>query len=164
MLSKRHIFPLITLLTGVFALPAYALDSACEQFLAAAEKTVQQPARQSVMDLGGGQRMEAIVDDDVLYAKIEGKWRKIKSGFWADERALLADMRKGTIKLEQCKQLGSEIVDGIATTIVGYTMTMPGTDAVSNKVYIGKDGLLYAQSGPNTKVRYRYQGVTAPKL
>ena len=108
--------------------------------------------------------MEAIVNDDVLYAKIEGKWRLIKSGFWADERALLADMRKGTIKLAHCKQHGSESVDGIATTIVDYTMTMPGTDAVRNTVYIGKDGLIYAQSGPNTKVRYRYLGVAAPKL
>ena len=53
---------------------------------------------------------------------------------------------------------------GELITIVGYTMTMPGPDAVNNKVYIGKDGLLYAQSGPNTKVRYRYQGVAAPKL
>jgi hypothetical protein len=144
--------------------PTLALDAACLPYVDAAEKSAQQPARQSVMETNGGDRMEAIVVDDVLYSKMGGKWMKLKSGFWAMERALVKDMRSGEIKLTHCKSLGSETVDGIATRIFSYTMSMPGADVVSTKAYIGSDGLIYALVSDQTRVRYRYQGVRAPQL
>ncbi len=144
--------------------PAQALDANCLPYVDAAEKSAQQPARQSVMETKGGVRMEAIVVDDVLYSKMDGKWMKLKSGFWAMERALVDDMRSGEIKLTQCQSLGGETVNGIATRTFSYTMSMPGVDAISSKVYIGSDGLIYALVSDQTKVRYRYQGVRAPQL
>lgn len=149
----------------VLAVPtAQALDGACLPYVDAADKSAHQEARQSVIEMSGGERMEAIVVDDVLYSKMGSKWTKLKTGFWAMERELVADMRNGKIKLTQCQSLGSETVDGIATTVVAYTMSMPGADAISTKVYIGKDGLIYAQASAEVKVRYRYQGVRAPQL
>jgi hypothetical protein len=156
-----YYFALTTLAT---ALPALALDANCALLVDATEKTAQQPARQSITDLGGGQRMEAIVIDGVLYSKMSGKWMKLKADFRATELALAADMRNGAIKLEDCKNLGNEAVDGINTTVIEYTLKMPGADAVRSKIYIGKDGLIYALAADDTKVRQRFVGVTTPKL
>lgn len=148
-------------LTAVF--PAHALDAACEPYLKAAEKGTHQPARHSIAEYQGGMRLEAIVAGDVLYTNMDGKWRKAKAGFWADERAVNADVRKGTIKLGDCKNLGQETIDGIDTTVISYTITMAGAPPATGKAYIGKDGLVYALSSPQQKVRYRYSGVTAPR-
>lgn len=159
----RFSFSLIALL-GLTPLPALAVDAACAPFVDAADKSSHQSARQSVMEFGGGERMEAIVVDDVLYSKIGGQWKKLKTGFWAMERAQVDDMRSGKIALTQCKSLGKESVDGIATTVVGFTLSIAGTDPIHNKVYIGVDGLIYAQASDQSRVRYRYLGVRAPEL
>ena len=70
--------------------------------------------------------------------------------------------------VSECKKLGRESVEGIATTVYSYRMKMPGTTLGSEtpaKIFIGDDGLVYAQdSGDGAKVRYRYTGVVAPKL
>lgn len=154
-----------SLLAWVMAAPsAQALDSACLAYVDAADKSAHQGARHSVIEMGGDERMEAIVVDDVLYSKINGKWMKVRSGFWAMERELVADMRNGKIKLTQCRSLGSEVVDGVATSMIGYTISMPGADPTTSQVYVGKDGLIYALASAEVKVRYRYQGVRAPQL
>ena len=162
--SNSHVACLLVLMQALALPPAQALDPTCLIFVDAADKSAHQAARQSVMETDGDTRMEAIVVDDVLYSKINGKWMKVRSGFWALERGLVADMRNGTIQLTQCRSTGREVVDGIETTVIEYTMTAPGADPVSSRVYVGKDGLIYAQSSTDFKVRYRYQGVHAPKL
>jgi len=155
-------------LLGLFvffaAVPAHALDAACEPFIAAAEKGLQQPARHSVSELTSGMRMEVIVTGGKFYTMTGGKWRLMKMDLMAAERELNADVRSGKIQLTGCKKLGKESVEGVETAVLAYTLTMPGAKAVSAKAYIGKDGLVYAQTSPDMKVRYRYTGVTAPKL
>ena len=100
--------------------------------------------------------------------QMAGRWMKGPPNFAATEKKLNAAMRSGEIQLLDCQKLGRETVDGIATTVYRYRMKMPGTTLGSEtpaKVFIGDDGLLYAQdSGDGAKVRYRYQGVTAPKV
>lgn len=157
----------LLLTLAVLAPNAHALDAACEPYLKAAEKGTQQPARHSVSDFGEGTRIEGIVVDDVLYANMGGQWRKVKKNFWADERGVHAEIRSGKIKMYDCKKLGRETVDGIATTVYSYRIDMPGMPPDKGepaKAYIGDDGLVYAQQGGGAKIRYRYTGVTVPKL
>lgn len=168
MLPKTRVaYPLIVMLMAAVP-PARALDANCLPFVNAADKSAHQPARQSVTELADGTRMEAIVVDDVLYSKLNGKWMKVRSGFWAMERELVADMRSGAIALTQCRTLGRENVDGIETTVIEYTMKMPGADPGvdpgASKVYVGDDGLIHAQYADSVRVRYRFHGVVAPKL
>jgi len=150
------------------ATAAQALDAACEPFVAAAEKTAAQPARHSVSQLDATTRAEAILIGGKIYMQMAGRWMKGPPNFAATEKKLNAAMRSGEIQLLDCQKLGRETVDGIATTVYRYRMKMPGTTLGSEtpaKVFIGDDGLLYAQdSGDGAKVRYRYQGVTAPKV
>ena len=143
---------------------ALAVDAACEPFVAATEKGSQQPARHTVSEMSDGARIETIVLDGKFYASISGKWQEMKMDLRAAERKVNADVRSGAIKLRDCKALGSQTVDGIATQVVGYTLVMPGTDVAPAKAYIGKDGLIHALSSDGVKVRYRYTGVKAPKL
>ncbi|WP_146152020.1 hypothetical protein [Ahniella affigens] len=152
-------------MTSLLATPAaQALDPVCNTYVEAANASAHQQSRQSVMETADGTRLESVVVDDVLYSKMDGKWKKLRSGFWAVEQKLVADMRSGKIALSQCRLLGRETVEGIETSVVEYTMTMSGTDPVTSKVYIGQDGLIYAQSATGMKIRYRYQGVRAPEL
>ncbi|MES2884822.1 MAG: hypothetical protein V4709_08455 [Pseudomonadota bacterium] len=155
-----------TLLLACCALPAQALEPLCDTYLKAVEKTSTQPARQMVSDLGEGLRTEAIVIDNKMYMKVDGAWMKGPPTFTQMEAKLNAELRSGKTKLWGCKKLGRETVDGIATTVYSYEIDLHGLPAPKEpaKVYVGDDGLIYAQSSDGAKVRYRYTGVTAPKV
>ena len=150
-----------TLLVG--SSTVHALDKACEPFIAAAEKAADQPARHTVSESTDGPRMEAISVDGKFYANIGGKWREMKADLSAAERKINADVRSGKIKVTDCKNLGSETVDGTPTSVTGYTIVMGDMAPAPSKIYVGKDGLPYAIASEGQRVRYRYTGVTAPK-
>lgn len=164
MSSRSRPLLFLVSMTILVAPAAQALDATCQTFVDAADLSAHQAARQSVMEAAGNMRMESIVADDILYSRINGKWVKVRSGFWAMERKLVTDMRSGAIKLSGCRTVGHESIDGINTTAIEYTMTIPGNDPDTSTVYIGQDGLIYAQSSTELKVRYRYAGVRAPQL
>jgi len=149
-------------------LPALALDAACEPFVKAAEKSAEQPARHNVTVVGEGLRNEAIIKDGQMYMQLDGRWRKGPSTFSASEKKINAEMRSGKIKLSNCQKLGSETVDGVATTVYRYDMQIPEMGSFGTKtgakVYIGDDGLIHAQATDDTKVRIRYTGVSVPKI
>ncbi|MGQ0698168.1 MAG: hypothetical protein ACT4PZ_07985 [Panacagrimonas sp.] len=161
----------LTMLVASF--PALALDAACEPYLKAAEKTAAQATRHGVTE-SDGMRMESIVIDGAAYINDGKKWSKLGAGFAGAERKMLGDIRSGQIKLYDCKKLGRETVDGLATTVYSYRMDIPGMKEMMaalgksagadepSRAYIGDDGLVYAQAGAGTRVRYRYTGVTAP--
>lgn len=155
-----------TLLLACCALPAEALEPLCDTYLKAVEKTSTQPARQMVSDLGEGMRTESIVIGNKMYMKVEGTWMKGPPTFTKMEAKLNAELRSGKTKLWDCKKLGRETVDGIATTVYSYQIDLQGLPAPKEpaKVYVGDDGLIYAQASDGAKVRYRYTGVTAPKV
>lgn len=141
-----------------------ALEASCEAFVAAAEKSAQRDARHAVSDLGGGLRTEVIVVGGKSYLKADRGWQVMPTDLLAHERRLNAEMRSGKMPVRDCQRLGSETVDGIATTIVRYTIAMPGAPVATARAFIGADGLIHALSADDTRVRYRYTGVTAPAL
>ena len=143
---------------------ASALDKACEPVVAAAEKTTAQAARHSVAELDDGTRMEAIVVDGAFYASIGGTWRQMKIDLRAAERKLNAGMRSGEIPLSDCKDLGTQSVDGIATIVIGYRIALFGQPPAASRIHIGEDGLVYAIAADSQKVRYRYTGIAAPGI
>lgn len=145
------------------AWPVRALDGACEAFVAAAEKGVEQPSRQSVSELDG-MRLESIIVDGKSYSAIGGKWKLMGIDLKAAERKLNAEIRSGVIRLDACKRLPATRIDGMAMTVIEYRLTMPGAPPASATAYIGNDGLIHALSADDTKVRYRYSGVRAPQL
>ena len=155
--------PLLALMALVVTASAAALEPACETYLAAVEKSARQPARQSVTE-AGGTRMQAIIVDGVLYSDVGGKWRRHNDDFGKAEKALSTDIRSGRIRLDHCRRLGDETIDGAAMTVIEYALTMPGAEAARSKAYIGSDGLLYAQTADDARVRFRYRDVVAPRL
>lgn len=155
---------LALLLALAVTLPAHALDAACEAFVKASEKTSAQAGRHQVMSMGASSRMESIVKDGQMYMQINGKWMKGPPNFAKIEQQQYADLKSGKIKLSDCKKLGRETVDGIATTVYSMHTVVPGLPGASGKVFIGDDGLIHAQSGEGYKTRIRYTDIVAPKL
>lgn len=149
----------------MFTLPATALDATCEIYLNAAEKSASQAARHSITEPGDGSRMEAVIVDGKFFANIEGKWRKMPGGsVMAGERSLLAAIRSGRYPITGCRKAGSEMFEGVATTVIAYRLKLPGTPVEETRAYIGNDGLVYGQVSGETRVRHRYTGVKAPAL
>jgi hypothetical protein len=158
---KMILLPLILLTAST----TQALEPACETYLAAAEKTARQPARHSVVEMSGGIRMEAIVMNNRFFSSVDGKWREMKTDLRAPEAQLLAQIRSGKHSLHNCRLLGREKVGAIDSTVIEYHLSMAGMpDLGPTKAYVGNDGLIYAQSGKDTKVRQRFTGVSPPKL
>lgn len=157
----------VAALTLATSLPAAALDAACEPYVKAAEKSAAAPRRHTVTELDAETRVEAIKIDGVAYMKMDENWMKAPPAVISAEQKLTAELRGGQIKLWDCKKLGRETVEGIATTVYSYRMEMPGMPKLAGeppRVFVGDDGLIHAQSADGAKVRYRYTGVTAPKL
>lgn len=147
-------------------LPAHAFDAACAPYVKASEKTSAQAARHQVISMGADLRTESIIKDGQMYMQVNGKWMKGPPNFFKMEKEQYADLKSGKIKLSDCKKLGRETVDGIATTVYSLRTEIPGMPVPKDpaKIYIGDDGLIQAQSGEGYKIRIRYTGVVAPKL
>ena len=157
-----------TLLTGVAPIaPAIALDAACDPIIKAAEQKMQQPAWYTVSEFKSG-KLEAMKVDGHYFAHIgDGKWQP---GPNLDQAAkvMLDMMRNGTATVTDCKNAGSETLDGNVTTIITYTATLPGLPAPTQvKLNIGQaDGLPYRESSQKgqTTIITRYKDIIAPKL
>ncbi|WP_440222195.1 hypothetical protein ACQQ2N_13995 [Dokdonella sp. MW10] len=153
------------LLTLTLASPsAFALEAACEPIVAASERTAAQHARHSVADDADGTRMEAIVLDGAFYVSVDGSWRRMPVDLRATERRINAGMRDGSIALSGCRAEGRATVDGIQTSVFAYRVALRGQIQDEARLFVGDDGLVHALSSGGHKVRYRYSGVTAPKL
>lgn len=144
--------------------PALALDAACEPIVAASERTAAQPARHSIADDGDGTRMEAIVLDGTFYVSVDGSWRRMPVDLRAAERRINAGMRDGSIALSDCRAEGRADVDGVATSVFAYRVALRGQVQDEARLFVGDDGLVHALSSDDHKVRFRYSGITAPKL
>lgn len=143
-----------------------AVEAACEPIVAATEKSSAQPARHTTVELGDGQRGESVFLDGQLYIRVAERWMKAPASALEEERKLNADLRNGTIKIWDCKRVGTETVDTVSTTVYSYRQEIPGLPKVDGpiRVYIGRDGLVYALESGGTRSRIRYTGVAAPKL
>ena len=157
--------PALALLSAAFATPAFALDSVCETYLTAAEKSAQQPARHSVTEPGDGSSLEAIIVDGSYFAKLEGKWMKLPgSPGLQGERKLIAAIRSGKYPMTNCRKAGTERIDGVSMTVISYVLVLPGNPAEETRAFIGADGLVHRQTSGNSRVLHRYTGVRAPAL
>lgn len=139
----------------------HALEPTCETYLRAAEKSAAKPARHSITETGG-MRMEVIVVDGRSYTRVGGPWKAQKLDLLAAERKLTAQIRAGKYPLTSCRKVGSEIVDGIPTTVYAYTLKISGLSSGETRASIGADGLVYAQRTHDAQTRHRYHGVVAP--
>lgn len=148
------------------ASPALALDSACEPLIKASEAKISQPAWHSVI-AADDVHLEAIKVDGQYFTLMEGTWQTSPMNLDEAERIAIAMMRDGGIKVTDCKDEGTEILDGMKMTVLSYYTEVPGSGMPGGvaRLLIGQqDGLPYrATSEPDgTTVTYRYQGVSAP--
>lgn len=148
--------------------PAYAgVDPACAPVIKASLTRAAAPAWESVAVMGGGSfKLEAMKINGQHYMRTNGeRWKKAPVDLSEAERQMVAQINNGTIKLTQCRDEGNGTIDGVATRIISFTVAMKGAPASSTKLHVGKsDNLPYAQMADTVKVRYRYTGLTAPKL
>jgi hypothetical protein len=145
--------------------PAFALDAACDPLLKASEAKLAQVAWHSVTE-STGIKLEAIKVDGQFFMQMDGKWKKVPMDLDKAEKIAITQMQDGGIKVTNCKDEGSETVDGMEMTVLSYTSEIPksGLSAANAKLYIGKDdGLPYKTSSDNTTATYRYKDVIAPK-
>ncbi|WP_020396927.1 hypothetical protein [Thiolinea disciformis] len=145
---------------------AFALDSACEPLLSSSAAKIAQPAWHAIHSEG-----EAIRIADQSFMKMEGQWMKSPIDLNQVEQQVIDQVKSGAIKVTDCKEAGTETLDGKAMRIFTYTTEVlnSGIPAAKAKLYIGKeDGLPYLQTDVDDKeanqVTYRYTGVKAPSL
>jgi hypothetical protein len=139
-------------------------DAACEPIIKASETKIAQPAWHSVTE-GDGVRLEAIKVDGQFFMSEDGKWQKAPMDMDAAEKIVIGMMRDGSVRLSNCKEDGTETVEGVEMTVLSYHSEMEGMGSSTNKLYIGKaDGLPYKTEADGTTNTVRYQDVTAPKL
>ncbi|EIJ35522.1 hypothetical protein [Thiothrix nivea] len=149
--------------------PAFALDAACDPLVKSSEAKIAQPAWHVVVE-GGGTKLESIKVDDQFFMSQGDKWMKSPMNLDEAEKIAIKQMQDGGIKITNCKDEGTETVDGVEMNILSYTTEIPGSGfpAVTAKLYIGKDdGLPYksvAEDEDKTTTVTRYQDVVAPKL
>nr|WP_315492012.1 hypothetical protein [uncultured Rhodoferax sp.] len=143
-----------------------ATDAACMPIIKASEARAAASAWASSTTVSPEFKMQAMKINGQSYTQVgDGGWKKSPIDHSENERQMLAQITSGQIKLSRCKDSGSDVIDGVATRVVAYVMEMPGAPATAAKLFIGKaDGLPYAQSSDKTQSRYRYTGLSAPKL
>lgn len=155
--SAFQLLPLLFAMSGA----AWSLEPTCETYLRAAEKSAAKQARHSITETDG-LRMEVIVVDGRSYTRVGGPWKAQNMNLLAAERKLTAQIRAGKYPLTGCRKVGSEIVDGIPTTVYAYTLKISGLSSGETRASIGADGLVYAQRTHDAHTRHRYHGVVAP--
>lgn len=152
----------------LFAVSAHAgVDPACAPVIKSSLTRAAAPAWETVTVVSPGNfKMEAIQVGGQSYTRMNGeRWKKSPVNFAQSEKQVVAQINSGQIKLSKCKDGGDSAVDGIATRITHYTVEMAGAPAAAATLHVGKaDGLPYAQTSDQMKTRFRYRGVSAPKL
>jgi hypothetical protein len=155
--------PTTLLLLFLVSSPALSLDATCEIYLNAAEKSASQPARHSITEPGDGTSLEMVMIDGQHWSRVDGRWAKFPGGnLLTAERSMVAAIRSGRYPISNCRKLGSERFEGVATTVIAYTLKMRGTQGDETRAYVGNDGLVYGQVSGNTRVRHRYTNVKSP--
>ena len=165
--SPRYV-AIYLLSVGISNVAVAGLDSACMPVINASEARAAKAMWESVTVVSPNDfKMEAMKVGGQHYTRMTGSknWKKSALDLSEAERQVVAEIRSGKIKISKCKAETNETLDGVAMQVVSYTIEMAGAPAASAKLYIGKsDGLPYAQTGNSVKTRFRYTGITVPKL
>ena len=163
--NARAVAPLVLRASAMLACAvppvASAVDPACSRYIDAAEKSASQPARQTVTE-SDGTRLEAIAIGNRAWSRIDaGAWTPLPPRMRAVELRMIGELRSGRLPIAGCKVVGAETLDGAPMTVVAHTITVAGS-ATPTRTWIGRDGLVHAQSADGAKVRFRYTGFDAP--
>lgn len=146
--------------------PAFALDAACDPLVKSSEAKLAQPAWHTTV-ASEGLTLESIKVDGKFYMADDGKWKKAPMNLDQAEKVAIKMMKDGKIKVTDCKDEGSDTVDGMEMSVISYVTEVPGSGvpAAATRLYIGKDdGLPYKSSSDEVTATYQYKGVVAPKL
>lgn len=144
-----------------------AAADACQTVLDAYLALARAPAYRQVVATPGAPSMEMITVGDTLFVKDEGAWAKLPLRPGMREQ-MMSQMVPDAAALKNCEELGTETLEGVATTIYGYEPPpMDGVPATGpQKVWIGEDGLprrmTAEQDGGTVDVTMSFDGVTAP--
>lgn len=147
--------------------PVFALDAACEPILKASEAKLAQTAWHSTVE-SEGTKLESIKVDGQFFMNMDGKWEKSPMNLDEAEKIAIGMIKDGSFKVSECKDAGTDSIDGIAVNVLSYHSGEAGELGEGTvKLYIGKDdGLPYKsvmEEGKTTSAT-RYKDVSAPKL
>lgn len=155
----------------LFVLPTpvvLALDAACSPLIEASEAKVAESAWHAVSQIDDF-RSEVIKADGKFYMFLNDEWIVAPMNMDEVERETIASIQSGKIKVTGCQSAGTEMVDGIETNVLVYTVELPGSGipAAQTRINLGvADKLPYKQGTAAGETRqsttYRYTGVKPP--
>lgn len=147
---------------------AVALDSACEPLVTSSEAKIAAPAWHATSRLDDFET-EVIKAEGRFFMKNGATWMVSPVNMDDTERKTIESVKSGAVKVSECTDGGEEVIDGVKTRVLVYTVEVPGSGipAASTRLNIGvSDGLPYRLSSAagetRQQVSYRYSGVTAP--
>jgi hypothetical protein len=159
----------VGLIGGAVAPAPAAAQPGCEPIIAAMNAEMKAPAWHRTVDMKTARvamKMEIIKADGQLFSRRnDGPWTKMPMDA-ADLNQTNGELLKsGKLTLSDCKRVGAEAVDAVATTIYEYTSTMAGMPKpYSARLWIGvADSLPYKGESATMTHRTEYRGVKAPQ-
>ncbi len=145
-----------------------ALDAACSPLIEASEAKVAQPAWHAISQIDDF-KTEVIKADGRFFMFMNDQWIVAPMDMDEVERQTIASMESGDIKVTGCQSAGLEMVDGVETRVLVYSVELPGSGipAAQTRINLGvADKLPYRQGSSAGETRqstsYRYTGVKPP--
>jgi len=158
-------------ITAIALLPApviLAMDGACSPLIEASEAKIAQPAWHAISRIDDF-KSEVIKAEGKFYMFLNDKWIVAPMDLDQVERETIASMQGDKIKVTGCQSAGTEVVDGIKTNVLVYTVELPGSGipAAQTRINLGvADKLPYKQGSAAGETKqfttYRYTGVKPP--
>lgn len=155
---------------------AVALDPACAPLVASSEARIVASAWQATSRLDDFET-EVIKTEEGFFMKNGDAWLASPVNVDDAERKTIESVKAGAVKVSGCSDGGEEVVDGVRTRVLIYTIEVPGSGIppAVTRLNIGvSDGLPYQSSTAGQlsstagetrqKVTYRYTGVKAPPI
>lgn len=158
----------ITTMTMMSTPVVLAMDAACAPLIEASEAKIAQPAWHAISQIDDF-KSEVIKAEGKFYMFLNDKWIVAPMDMDQVERETIASMQSDKIKVTGCQSAGTEMVDGIATSVLVYTVELPGSGipAAQTRINLGvADKLPYKQGSAAGETKqfttYRYTGVKPP--
>lgn len=164
-------------LTALFALStlmllnvprANALEPACAPLVSSSEAKIAAPAWHMVSKLDDFET-EIIKSGGKFYMKTAGEWVVAPMNLDDAERKTIDALKNGSIKVSGCTDGGVEVINGVQTRVLVYTVEVPGSGIppAQTRLNVGvSDNLPYSLSGAagttSQHVTYRYGDIKPP--
>lgn len=149
------------------AAPAWALDPVCERILKAYEANVATKTWAKMTSLKGSNEGKSEIRkvSGEMYLLMGGQWMKDSSMDQVTSEFVSQARRGGDVKLSNCKNAGSKVVDGVDAMVISFNVETKNAPISHNTMLIGKaDGLPYAETTDTMQSSYRYKNVVAPSV